>query len=122
AAGDVLEIKLAKNPLASARISVSPIAPLAPTRPLLDDVTRTTLQDPASASATTWRVYLSSVAAGPPLTRQLRATQQEVWECRDGKSSTLVTEAWKPAITRVLPRGNWQDESGEIVEPATPHF
>jgi len=23
---------------------------------------------------------------------------------------------------RVLPRGNWQDESGEIVQPAVPHF
>ena len=28
----------------------------------------------------------------------------------------------QPAITRVLPRGNWQDESGEIVQPTTPHF
>jgi hypothetical protein len=25
-------------------------------------------------------------------------------------------------VTRVLPRGNWQDESGEIVQPAVPHF
>ena len=24
--------------------------------------------------------------------------------------------------TRVLPRGNWQDESGAVVEPAVPHF
>jgi hypothetical protein len=27
-----------------------------------------------------------------------------------------------PMVTRVLPRGNWQDESGEIVQPAVPHF
>jgi hypothetical protein len=25
-------------------------------------------------------------------------------------------------VTRVLPRGNWQDENGEIVQPAVPHF
>jgi hypothetical protein len=25
-------------------------------------------------------------------------------------------------VTRILPRGNWQDETGEIVEPAIPHF
>ncbi len=28
----------------------------------------------------------------------------------------------EPLVTRVLPRGNWQDESGEIVLPAVPHF
>jgi len=25
-------------------------------------------------------------------------------------------------VTRVLPRGNWQDETGEIVQPVAPHF
>ena len=28
----------------------------------------------------------------------------------------------KPRTIRVLPRGNWMDDSGEIVEPAVPHF
>ena len=28
----------------------------------------------------------------------------------------------EPRVTRVLPRGNWQDESGPIVEPAVPAF
>jgi hypothetical protein len=27
-----------------------------------------------------------------------------------------------PQTTRVLPRGNWQDESGSVVDPAVPHF
>jgi hypothetical protein len=30
--------------------------------------------------------------------------------------------AAKPFVTRVLPRGNWQNESGEIVGPAVPRF
>src|SRR4029077_19293968 len=34
----------------------------------------------------------------------------------------MVSEAREPLVTRVLPRGNWLDESGEIVSPATPHF
>lgn len=33
-----------------------------------------------------------------------------------------MTVAWKPDTTRVLPRGNWQSEDGDIVEPAPPHF
>lgn len=35
----------------------------------------------------------------------------------------MVTQALKtPRPTRVLPRGNWLDDSGELVEPAVPHF
>ena len=35
----------------------------------------------------------------------------------------MITKALKaPRISRILPRGNWLDESGEIVQPAVPHF
>jgi hypothetical protein len=34
----------------------------------------------------------------------------------------VVTRAALPAVTRVLPRGNWMDDSGPIVEPAIPGF
>jgi hypothetical protein len=34
----------------------------------------------------------------------------------------VVTESDEPRLTRVLPRGNWMDDSGEIVEPAIPAF
>lgn len=32
----------------------------------------------------------------------------------------MITEATTPAVTRVLPRGNFLDESGEVVAPAIP--
>ena len=35
---------------------------------------------------------------------------------------TLATVSVEPAMTRVLPRGNWMDDSGEIVSPAVPSF
>ncbi|MDC0934951.1 PSD1 and planctomycete cytochrome C domain-containing protein [Pirellulales bacterium] len=35
---------------------------------------------------------------------------------------TMITVSIKPRITRVLPRGNWLDETGPIVEPAVPTF
>jgi cytochrome c553 len=35
---------------------------------------------------------------------------------------TMVTEAVTPREIRILARGNWMDTSGEIVQPATPHF
>ena len=34
----------------------------------------------------------------------------------------MVTAAVTPRTSRILPRGNWQDDSGEVVEPALPAF
>jgi hypothetical protein len=34
----------------------------------------------------------------------------------------VITEATKPMETRILPRGNWMDDSGALVEPAIPAF
>jgi hypothetical protein len=40
-----------------------------------------------------------------------------------GRTWTLITEATpNPLTVRVLPRGNWLDESGPVVLPATPAF
>jgi hypothetical protein len=36
--------------------------------------------------------------------------------------STLVTVATTPKPIRVLPRGNWMDDSGEVVQPGVPQF
>jgi hypothetical protein len=40
----------------------------------------------------------------------------------DGKRYTPVTISAKPREVKVLPRGNWMDESGEVVLPASPGF
>ncbi len=34
----------------------------------------------------------------------------------------MVTESVEPREVRVLPRGNWMDDSGDIVQPAIPEF
>jgi hypothetical protein len=49
------------------------------------------------------------------LTKQRQAIEKKA-------RRSLITVATKPRITRVLPRGDWLDESGEIILPATPHF
>jgi mono/diheme cytochrome c family protein len=36
--------------------------------------------------------------------------------------TTLVTTAVAPRVVRILPRGNWLDDSGEVVQPAAPAF
>lgn len=35
---------------------------------------------------------------------------------------SLITNAGAPRMVRVLPRGNWMDDSGDVMEPAVPAF
>lgn len=35
---------------------------------------------------------------------------------------TMITQAISPPEIHILPRGNWMDKSGPIVQPRTPHF
>jgi hypothetical protein len=35
---------------------------------------------------------------------------------------TMITEATTPREVRILPRGNWMDQSGEVVPPQVPHI
>ena len=51
---------------------------------------------------------------------QLQQTERQL---NQGRAWTMVTQAVaKPLSVRVLPRGNWLDESGPVVLPATPSF
>ena len=52
-------------------------------------------------------------------------TQEIIDEIKSIKARerlTMVTQSVKPRLTRILPRGNWLDDNGEIVEPAVPTF
>ncbi|MBI5691439.1 MAG: PSD1 domain-containing protein [Verrucomicrobia bacterium] len=62
-----------------------------------------------------------SAAGGEPVRRQ-RELYSAWRETRDGRAWSMVTESTTPLTIRVLPRGNWQDESGPVVLPATPGF
>ena len=54
---------------------------------------------------------------------QVHTLAKELDGLFEGRTWTLITEAAaNPLTVRVLPRGNWQDESGAIVLPATPGF
>ena len=49
------------------------------------------------------------------------ASQKDQRQELDGRiERTLATVSVAPAITRVLPRGDWMDESGEVVSPGVP--
>ncbi len=50
---------------------------------------------------------------------RLEATRQSI---EAAGRLTMITEAKPPREMRILPRGNWQDDSGELVTPAIPEF
>jgi hypothetical protein len=51
---------------------------------------------------------------------QLAKLLQERDELKRAIPSTLISESVPPRVVRMLPRGNWLDDSGEIVQPAVP--
>jgi hypothetical protein len=52
--------------------------------------------------------------------RKLGDVQKQKTDFSKKIPTTLVSMAGNPRPVRVLPRGNWLDDSGEIVQPATP--
>ncbi len=55
-----------------------------------------------------------------PVRRELADVEKQRENVVKSFPQTLVTTAVAPRLIRVLPRGNWLDETGEIVEPAVP--
>jgi hypothetical protein len=58
------------------------------------------------------------------ISSEITALEKELAQLIDKKkwSKTIITIAGKPRPIHVLPRGNWLDESGPVVDPAIPAF
>lgn len=122
-----LTVNLGTADVASLRVSVSPFAG--------DDVlqagggeglraalNRSALSRSKAETKQIERAFLLSTDTAPDFLARAHELQRAVVECRDGRAFVQITESREPLVTRVLPRGNWQDETGEIVRPAPPHF
>jgi len=64
--------------------------------------------------------YRSLAPSLKPVRDELAATQQQLDQLNQRIRKTLVTVAVAPRMVRVLNRGNWMDDSGEVVEPGVP--
>ncbi|MDP6504048.1 MAG: DUF1553 domain-containing protein, partial [Planctomycetota bacterium] len=54
--------------------------------------------------------------------KELKSIQTEIKRIKAKEERTMVTVAIKPREIRILKRGDWMDTSGEVVQPAVPHF
>ncbi len=117
--GDSLVVDLLDNRAAEVRVSVSPFVPADLTKPFAAETLREALErdDPAARAA-----YLRATGWDASAFTRVSTLEARIREYRGGQTPVMVVEAVKPPITRILPRGNWQDDSGPIVTPAVPHF
>ncbi|MFK7852425.1 MAG: PSD1 and planctomycete cytochrome C domain-containing protein [Akkermansiaceae bacterium] len=76
------------------------------------------LQNRMETVQTELEQYLPSDALG-----RWSKLKEERRKVASGGRLTMITKSLDtPRVVRVLPRGNWLDETGEVVEPAVPHF
>jgi hypothetical protein len=108
--GDKLLVTLASGNLGAARVSVSPFGfePLWP--PAVGSGEPTPLR------------HLLSTGHDPAAFARAKALIKDIAACNGGKAWTQVTVPQTPITTRVLPRGNFLDETGPVVQPAIPGF
>ena len=124
ASGESLLLTLAGEELPTLRLATSHLGaphPLEVASPATLAALTATTRNPAQENLLidTW---LMSTASDPVALSGSHQTSAKLNELRGGKAMTMVTEAVTPLTVRVLPRGNWQDESGPVVLPATPSF
>jgi hypothetical protein len=84
------------------------------------------VEEPAKRKPAQTKEIRDYFAWSSPATAPLRAELDKLEGERSILNSQIprvvTTVAVQPQETRILPRGNWMDESGEIVEPAIPGF
>jgi hypothetical protein len=67
-------------------------------------------------------LYLNSRGTDRATLAKSRAIVGNIRRQRDGYAWSMVTQAAKPLTVRILPRGNFLDETGPVVLPTTPSF
>ena len=83
----------------------------------IDPTIRTASQRERIAAA-----YRRITPALDGIRNQMAELRKQKTEIEQKVPYSLTTVSTQPRTTRVLPRGNWMDDSGEIVEPMIPSF
>src|SRR5207245_5090995 len=104
--------------LVSLRVSVSPFAAIDPLKAGGSETLQKALQKNSKRDANLLnRTYLLSTGWDTNTLPKVHKLEMDFWQCRNARMPVQVTESKEPVTIRVLPRGNWQAENGEIVEP-----
>jgi len=111
------------NAALTLKASVSPLShddPLKVTAP--ETLTRSAAIEVARPTPATFALYVASRGTDRAKLEKSRTLTTSIRRQYDGHAWSMVTQAAKPLTVRVLPRGNFLDETGPIVLPTTPSF
>jgi hypothetical protein len=123
--GDRLIATILSENVGRVRLSVSPIGLRTPaSKPPPEVVAALNAPSPSPVQMETIAAeYFAGTGGGHAYEfGQMLDDVRWIAACRNGRAFTTVTVATTPAVIRVLPRGNWQDESGDVVSPSPPRF
>ncbi len=121
--GDRIQVTFKGVRVGQVKVSVSPFGPSNPDTPDVSAGLADALESDGPANPAAMEAYLRGTAWNADAYKKIEAIDLDIAECRQGQTPVMVVEAIKqPVVTRILPRGNWQDERGEVVQPAVPEF
>ncbi len=120
--GETLVVKLGGTAVGRFRVSVSAAASEGIPDAAWWGRLRDALAETSPNNGLLAHTYLASTGAEARAMERYRRLHRQILEARGGRAYTMITQPATPRVTRVLARGNWLDQSGEIVQPAVPHF
>ncbi|MGV3483067.1 MAG: DUF1553 domain-containing protein [Planctomycetaceae bacterium] len=128
--GDELVVRLDSDDVGRVRLAVTGVGHAIAGWPAAGDRLLTALETSEAKRSEEHRQTLLSAyhRSTLPIDKQVatsRYYRDRILELHSGSAMSLIAQAVpedKIPISRVRPRGNWQDESGELAPPAVPHF
>jgi len=119
--GTKLRLVLGVNTASRIRLSHSPVLDPVPGEPAFTTPLLNSLRNPAAPS---WAAYHLCFTPTTTLPTEYQSLLKQIRDCRSGWTRTLVTvRTDQPEFpSRILHRGDWQDDSGELVEPSVLSF
>ncbi len=127
---DELVVQLTSDDIGKFRVSVSPFSRYVAGASSVDQVLSAALEtaerdlSPRQLDALL-AAYDRSVTPADQQNAEAIQYRNAILDCRSGLAMTMIAQPLpsdKIPEARVLPRGNWQDRSGEIVQPSIPEF
>lgn len=120
-----LVVRIASADVGRVRISVTPFAEAIPGRPAAYERLRTALSANRVTEDAVLAAYYRATTPSDQVSSTAKHYRDQIIACRAGYAHTLIAQELpkeKYRVSRVLPRGNWQDDSQPPLEPGVPHF
>ncbi|MDA0767694.1 MAG: PSD1 and planctomycete cytochrome C domain-containing protein, partial [Verrucomicrobia bacterium] len=118
-ADSTLVVQLTSDDIGRVRFATSPTLNPVPGQPAFSPAFREALADNPAGQRAAFHLCNTPVETLPA---DYRTLLDSIRDCRAGWAYSMVAQSVDPLPIRILKRGDWQDDSGDLVEPAVLHF